>query len=55
MAPLHEPGEVLALVSTLLVLLLNIQDALQQALRFSVLDAEDPEALGTLNNCHDTL
>jgi hypothetical protein len=28
---------------------------LQQALRFSVLDAEDPKELGTVNNCHDTL
>jgi hypothetical protein len=55
MASLYELGEVLALVSILLVLLLNIRDALQRALRFSVLDAEDQEALGTLNNCHNTL
>jgi hypothetical protein len=55
MAPLHEPGDVIALVSTLLVLLLNVEDALLQSIRVPVLVAEDPEVLGTIQECHDTL
>jgi 50S ribosomal subunit-associated GTPase HflX len=42
-------------VSALLALLLHIQDALHQVVGLAVLDAEDPEALGTVDTCHDTL
>jgi hypothetical protein len=42
-------------VSTLLVLLLNVEDALLQSIRVPVLVAEDPEVLGTIQECHDTL
>ena len=55
MPPLYEPGEVIALVLALIVLLLNIQDALQQAVRLDFLNAEDPEALGTIQVCYNTL
>jgi hypothetical protein len=55
MAPLPDPVEVVAFVSALLVLLLHIQDALQQAVGFPMLNAEEPEALETIHECHDTL
>jgi hypothetical protein len=42
-------------VSTLLVVFLNVQDALQEALWLPVLDTEDQEAVGTAEKCQETL
>ena len=55
MPPLHELGKVIALMSALIVLLLNVQDTVQQAVRLDFLNAEDPEALETVQVCHDIL
>jgi hypothetical protein len=55
MAALQEPVEVVAFVSALLVLLLNVQEALQQAIGIHVLQSDEPEALGTVDSCHETL
>jgi hypothetical protein len=55
MAALQEPVEVVACVSTLLVLLLNVQEALQQAVGIHVLQSDEAEALGTVDSCHETL
>jgi hypothetical protein len=55
MAPLHEHVEIVAFVSTLLVLFLNVQDALQQALGFHSLDAEEPNVLGKVETCEDMM
>jgi hypothetical protein len=55
MAPLHKFVEVVAFVSILLVLLLDIPDALQQAVGFHVIDAKDPHSLAMVDNCHDIL
>jgi hypothetical protein len=55
MAPLYELWEVIAFVSTLLVVFLNVQDALQEALWLPVLDTEDQEAVGTAEKCQETL
>jgi hypothetical protein len=53
--PLLDPVEVVAFVSALLVLLLHIQDALQQAVGFPVLNMQEYEALETIHECHDML
>lgn len=42
-------------MSALLVLLLDIHDALQQAVGFHVLDAKHFHSLAMVDNCHDTL
>jgi hypothetical protein len=55
MAPLHEPVQLVAFVSALLVLLLHVQDALQQALGFAGLDAEEADALGKIETCEETM
>jgi hypothetical protein len=55
MDPLPDPVEVVAFVSALLVLLLHIQDALQQAVGCPVLNMQEYEALETIHECHDML
>jgi hypothetical protein len=53
--PFHEFVKVIAFMFALLIHLLNIQDNLQQVVGFHILDAKDPQALATADDCHDTL
>jgi hypothetical protein len=55
MPPRHDPVKVIAFVSTLLAVLLNIEEALQQAVGLHIVPPEDPESFGTIDSCHGTL
>ena len=51
----HDPVKVVAFVSALLTILLNIEEALQQAVGLHIVPPKDPESVGTINSCHGTL